>query len=122
MEEQCAMLMSMGMSYEDYWYGDVYMVYQYAEAYRLKKRQENDSLWLQGLYFHDAISVALRRFGDGLSGKTSHGNLKYPEKPYDLFQKAKTEAEKEAEVQAERQRAYDNLVRIVNAFKAQHGG
>lgn len=112
----------MGMSYQEYWYGDPWLVVVYAEAYRLKKQHENERLWLQGMYFYDAISVALKRFGDGLSGKRSSDNVTYPKEPYPLYQKEKTEAEKQAELEkeaeAERQRAYEQLDRIVKAYKA----
>lgn len=109
----------MGMSYEDYWYGDVFMVIPYVEAYRLRKQQENERLWLQGLYFYDALSVALKRFGEGLAGKHSAGSVKYPEQPYPLWQREKTTAEIEAENEAERKRAHDYLDSIVKAYKRQ---
>lgn len=109
----------MGMSYEDYWYGDVWMVKDYAEAYRIQKQRENECLWLHGLYFYDALSVALSHFGAGLSGKRSSNQVKYPNEPYPLYQRKKTKEELEAKEKAERQRAHDYLDSVVKAYKAQ---
>lgn len=111
--------MAMGMSYQEYWYGNVWSSIAYAEAYRLKKQQENERLWLQGMYFYDALSCALKRFGDGLAGKHSSSDVCYPKEPYPLYQREKTEAELEAEAQAERQRAHDYLDSVVKAYKRQ---
>lgn len=111
--------MSMGMSYQDYWYGDVFMVVPYVEAYRLRKRQENERLWLQGMYFYDALSVALKRFGDGLGGQRTPDSVKYPEEPYRLYQatKEKTQDELQEQEDAETRRARAYMMQMDAAFK-----
>lgn len=111
--------MAMGMSYQEYWYGDVRSTFDYAEAYRLKKEQENERLWLQGMYFYEALKCSLAAFGKNLAGKSADNCPKYRDKPYDLHKREKTEAEIEAEAEAERKRARAYLENIVNQYKAQ---
>ena len=55
LEELCAYAISIGMSYHDFWYGDISMFkfYYRAEQFRLKKL--NEEKWLQGMYIYTAI-------------------------------------------------------------------
>lgn len=73
--------MTFGMTYEQFWDGDVWMAKAYRQAYELRKERENFNAWLQGLYIYDAIcdaSPILRAFS-----KARKPNP-YPSKPYDL--------------------------------------
>lgn len=45
----------MGMTWEQYWFGDVTMVRAYAEAERLRQQRQNGEAWLQGRYIYDAL-------------------------------------------------------------------
>lgn len=54
----CSFYMSIGMSYEEYWHGDNDAPQYYYKAYKLKKRMENERLWLQGLYNYNALVSA----------------------------------------------------------------
>ena len=47
--------MAWGMSYNDYWYGDTSMARFYREAHEKKRIEENENLWLQGMYIYEAI-------------------------------------------------------------------
>lgn len=111
--------MAMGMSYQEYWYGDVRSTFDFVESYRLKKEQENERLWLQGMYFYDALSCALTKFGANLGGKNPSNLPVYPKTPYDLYPHEKTQAEIESEAESERKRAREYLENIVNQYKAQ---
>ena len=104
----------MGMSYQDYWYGDVRMTVPYVEAHNLKKQQENERLWLQGMYFYDALSVAIKRFGDGLSGKHTPDSVRYPVEPYQLYQEKKS-----APTPEQLQEQEDREVRMARAYMMQ---
>lgn len=68
--------MAIGMTYDQYWYGDPLMVRAFYEAHKLKLRLQDENNWLLGRYFADAI---LATVGNQLSGK---GEFKYPEEPY----------------------------------------
>lgn len=50
--------MSIGMSYDDFWNGDVFMVKAYRTAYELREKRRNQELWLQGMYFYEALCDA----------------------------------------------------------------
>lgn len=47
--------MSIGMSYDEFWFRDVGLVKAYRRADELKRRRENELLWLQGAYIYEAI-------------------------------------------------------------------
>ena len=50
--------MAMGMSYDDFWHGDVRMVKAYRQAYRLKKQISSSEQHMMGLYVYHAICDA----------------------------------------------------------------
>lgn len=70
--------MSIGMTYDEFWNQDVAMVGAYRKAYELKRRQQNDALWLQGIYVRDALLATVgNMFADNRSEKNE-----YPAEPY----------------------------------------
>ena len=93
-----------GMTYDEYWFGDPWMVRAYAQYYLLKQRKKNEELWLSGIYMMDAFGVVLGNAFD----KRKH---KYMDKPLDIFEK--TEAEKKQEIREERQK----LINWLNKLK-----
>ena len=54
-EDQCPIYMSMGMTYDEFWFGEPERAKAYRKAHELKKKQLNEQLWLQGMYFYEAI-------------------------------------------------------------------
>lgn len=80
--------MTYGMTYEQYWYDDPKMVIAYREAFLLKRRMENENMWLQGMYICEALQSVI---GTAFGKK----KIKYTEKPYDIFPKTKIEIEQE---------------------------
>jgi hypothetical protein len=44
------------MTEEQYWDGDCLLTKYYREAEELRKERVNQEMWLQGMYFYDAIS------------------------------------------------------------------
>ena len=109
LDEWCAYYMSIGVPYEEFWYGDACKLKYYVEAYRLKKKMANEKLWLQGMYNYEAFSVTLANgFKDKKSGKT----YKYTEKPYDVV--PKTEREQAVENEEKRK----NIIKSLNALKS----
>ena len=101
-----------GMTYEQFWFGDPWMVRAYAQAYLLKRRAKNEELWLEGIYMTNAFQVVL---GNAFGKK----KLKYLEKPLDIFEK--TEAEKEREVRAERQKLINWLNKLKKSADTKQG-
>lgn len=82
--------MSIGMTYNEFWNQDVAMVRAYRKAHELKRRQQNDALWLQGIYVRDAL---LATVGNMFAEKSSKKN-EYPAEPYPVS--AEQVAEREA--------------------------
>ena len=79
--------MAMGMSPEEYWKGDVWLVKDYREAYRIRNDENNALAWLNGLYVYEAFAVVMQNaFGKGKMET-------YPNEPHDLHPKEKTAEE-----------------------------
>lgn len=93
-----------GMTYEQFWLGDPFLTVWYRRTHQLRIEQENQKLWLQGLYFHNAVAVAL-------NNAFSKQKQKYINKPIDLFEPS--EDEKAAKIAETRRK----LVERLNAFK-----
>ena len=84
-EEVCPYFISIGMTYEQFWYDDVSIAKMYLKAFELKEERETLkgkwARWEQGLYVYEAIcktSPILRAFSKATKP------LQYPEKPYGL--------------------------------------
>ena len=105
----CPQYLLYGMTWEQYWNGDPWMVVQYAETHRLRVQQRNEELWLQGLYMHDAFAVVL---SNAFAAKGSTPK-KYLEKPLDIL--PKTEEEKAAEEERELRK----MIRQLNMWEKQ---
>lgn len=99
-EEIFPYYLSLGMTYEEFWEGDVSLpkFYREAEKLRVKRACKDDNLhcWLQGLYVYEALNCAL---GNAFRKKNAQP-ITYPEKPLEIFKDEKREkenAEKERE-------------------------
>lgn len=93
------------MSADEYWHGEPELTQAYAEAYRLRKKERNWELWLQGLYIYHAVRVALSNAFD------KNSKAEYMDKPLDIFPPTEEEIEdkqqKEAEILAKRLTAWE---------------
>lgn len=98
-----------GMTYDEFWFGDPWIVRAYAQAYLLKRRAMNEELWLQGIYMTYALNSVI---GTAFGKK----KIDYVNKPLDIFEK--TESEKKREIEAERQK----LKEILNRWKKSADG
>ena len=56
LDKLCAYAMSIGMSYDEYWYGDPERLKFYIKADELRLKRKNQEMWLQGLYTHIAVA------------------------------------------------------------------
>lgn len=78
-EHECPYYMSYGMSLDEYWYGDAYLVKFYRDAYKLKIRYDDVFMWKQGMYIYEAlcdVSPILHAFS-----KNGTKPLPYRDKP-----------------------------------------
>ena len=77
--------LSIGMTYEQYWYGDCTLVKYYRKAEELRNEKRNQELWLQGMYIYEAIcdvSPILHAFA-----KKGTKPVPYPSRPYAINEK-----------------------------------
>ena len=78
----------MGMTHEQYWHGNPWLVKPYREAAKLKQQDDNFNYWLQGKYIYDAlqlVSPLLRAFSKKPKA------IPYHTEPYQFGKKKKEE-------------------------------
>lgn len=93
--------LSIGMTFNEYWYEDACLVKQFREADRLRQERANMEAWLNGMYHYDALCCAL----SNAFRKKSDPPAKYPAEPYNIFPKQETKQEREQREEAERLQA-----------------
>lgn len=101
-EKQLPYYISLGMSPVEFYDGDPMLVKAYREAYKLKRRQMNEELWLQGVYFYNAlcnVTPIMHAFAE--SGSKP---IPYPEEPYAI-----TKEEIDEKKEKEEQKQLENL-------------
>lgn len=57
LDELCAYALSIGMTYEQYWYDDPKILNTFIKAEEYRRTRKNQELWLQGLYVYQAIGT-----------------------------------------------------------------
>lgn len=84
----CPTYMAYGMTWDQYWYGDPWMAKYFVDAYLMKRRINNEEMWLQGMYIYRAVyAVIASAFGNRRE--------KYVETPFDVLPKTKAEKDQE---------------------------
>lgn len=106
--------MSMGMTWEQYWYGDVRITGAFLEAHKLRLEQQNQMLWLQGRYVFDAICSVVPVLVT--IPKKDAKILPYP-KPTSLFGHEPSEEELEEQERKEALRAELYMRQMIRAGK-----
>lgn len=96
-EELCPIYMSYGMTYDEFWYKSPYRTKFYLDSHKLKVKQRDEEMWMQGMYIYEAlcdVSPILHAFS-----KKGTKPLRYSEKPYmSSTSVANTEKDKEQEI------------------------
>ena len=100
----CPLYLVYGMTWEQYWFGDPWMVKHFREAHLLKRKMKNEEMWIQGLYnYHGFGAVIATAFGKRRE--------EYVKKPFNIF--PKTEVEKKEE---EREKKH-KLINFLSSWK-----
>ncbi len=110
----CEYYMSIGVSYDEFWYGDYCRLKYYEARYLAQRKIQNEQAWMQGAYIFHAVSVAL---GNAFRKKGSKPE-NYLEKPIEFF--GKTAQEEKAEAEKAKQRIIANLNRIASEWNRKH--
>ena len=110
--------MAMGMSYEQYWYGDPQMVQAYYRAEKLRQKKADEQAWWLGVYVQKALlSTVGNAFLD--RGETPY---EYPDVP--LLQekdRERDEAKRQREEERERLKLVAYLNQVMMTRKQQEG-
>lgn len=96
--------LSIGMTYDQYWYGDCRLTRYYKKAHEIKKERKNQELWLQGAYFYEAladVAPVLRAFA-----KNGTKPIPYVSEPFALTDReAMKRRERKARLQYDTRKA-----------------
>lgn len=105
--------MALGMSYSDYWDSDPEMVRYYRQASRLKQKEMNFQLWLQGAYIYEALGdiAPILVFG----AKSGTRVKPYSKEPYILSEREKEEREQQ-KAKAELETNKAKFIALAEAF------
>ena len=108
LDKLCVYYMTMGVTYEEFWYGD-YTKFKYvARQYDAQRKLQNEDAWLQGAYVYDAVATALSNAFRKKGAKAQS----YMEKPLQIFPKTEEELQYEAEMERRK------IIKRLNAWKA----
>lgn len=102
--------LSIGMTYELYWYGDVWLTKAYREANRLRMQQANSNFHLQGAYFYEALldaSPILHAFAPKGTKPIEYTSKPYP-MPWERKKTTKEEKKQTKEKEAMLSKMYLN--------------
>lgn len=103
----------MGMTYEQFWEQDSWLVRYYRKAYEIKQEEFNRNAWLQGMYVYEAIAdiaPILHAFA-----KKGTKARKYSEKPYE-FKKPDKPTKRLSKRDAEAKAKSDKVQAMMLAF------
>jgi len=114
LDKQCAYYMMIGVSYDEFWYGDYSKLKYFRELHNLEIERKNQELWMQGLYFYEAICCAL----ENAFAKSGTPRKKYPEKPHRITPLSEDEKKIEQKKQVESFR--NQLMALDRRFTAKH--
>ena len=97
--------MSIGMTYDEFWYQDVRKVEAYRKAAELRDRRRNQEMWLQGMYIYEALCDASPLFRFSMKGGTVKPEP-YVKEPYPITEaEVREREEREARLKEERLKA-----------------
>lgn len=100
--EAFPMYLAAGMTYEEFWEKESWLVKCYRRASQIKLDEVNYSAWLHGVYVLNALQSGIPVVLNGIA-KERISLPQFPEKPIDFSERAKAEKEKK---QMELQRAH----------------
>ena len=107
--------MTLGVPEKEFWDGDYTRLKYYVRQRNFLVERRNEEMWLQGLYFYEALSVALAKaFGK----RGTAQNVNYPDKPHRITPLSpEEEAEENKRIVEEFRAKLDEAGRRFNAKK-----
>lgn len=111
-------MMALGMSYDEYWNGDVRATRAFLEAEKLRRKKFNEQAHVLGAYVYEALCDASPLF---LDLNRRRKPVPYRKEPFGMEEKEPEKADEEKLAENERLRAtlfFKNWARAVgNTFK-----
>lgn len=107
----CPIYISFGMTYEQFWDGDVCAHKAYREAEKLRLRRENEMAHIQGAYIYEALAAVAPLF----RGMKPARPQSYKKDPYDIFPEDVRRREEE-EKRAQYAKVKDKVAAFAKAF------
>jgi hypothetical protein len=108
-----AYYISIGMTYEQFWHGDVWLAKVYRDAEELRERRANAEAWRNGFYMASALSSTV----GNMFRKKGSKPIKYMDRPIPLTQKEKDEYEYQRAVEAQ-----ERIKRMMFSMMESDGG
>lgn len=105
----------MGMTYEQFWYGESSMVIPYRKAFQIRQEEQNYLAWLNGLYICKALA-SVPQFVNGFVPKGARIEP-YFDKPIE-FKPAAAQS-KEEEKEQLKQNAVNHMTKLASIFNKQ---
>ena len=97
--------MSIGMSYDEFWFQDVSRVVAYRKAAEMRYNRRNRELWLQGMYIYEALCDASPLFRFSMKKGTVKPEP-YAKEPYPITEsEIRAREERDARLKEERLKA-----------------
>lgn len=82
--------MAIGMTYDQYWYGDPLMVRAFYKADKIRRRRTDEEAWLNGAYVMKALQATV----GNMFLKKGATPFTYPEEPFLIERMREEEMEK----------------------------
>lgn len=89
--------LAMGMTYDEFWNGELSLVRDYRKAYDIRLHEEESARHRQGAYIYDALLAVAPVFRANLSGGEVKPG-KYPDRPYPITEEEAKKREEEREI------------------------
>lgn len=109
--------MAYGMTYDQFWDGDVSAHRMFIKAEKLRMKRKNEDAWLQGMYFYEALCCSSSLFR-GLKPSRPQA---YRKEPYDISDEDRKKRE-EAEARENYLRMKDKVAAFAKAFNDKRSG
>jgi hypothetical protein len=107
----CPFYLSIGVTYEQYWYGVPEIAKMYREAHKLRRKRTNEELWLNGIYMAEAITATV-------GNMFSKQKYEYPTEPKPITE-AEIEERREREKRERMERMKAKFIARALAHNAQ---
>ncbi len=96
----CPYYLAAGMTYEQFWEGEPKLAAAYRKADQIRRKKQNEQMWLNGLYTAEALASTV---GTMFSKGNKH---KYPQEPFPVTEdEAKERQERAARAKEARLKA-----------------